>query len=591
MTRRRHASARSRLAVVVVAAATLAGGCTASEPSSGPEPTTEPGSPPTPTVGPSPTHGTSPSEAPSAEATETPSDPPDETALDSMGVSAGDPAAVEAGTEVLADGGSAVDAAIATAFAVSVVEPFASGVGGGGATLVVPTVGDEEPQAYDYREVVPDDGVVPPGGTGVPGFVAGMAELHADHGRLEWSRLLEPAIELASDGHPVSEVLAGLLDTPTGRQVAAENPQFTTGGTPLGEGETLVQDELAATLGVLADEGADAFYTGTLSSDLAAAPGLDPGSLAGYQVVRSQPARGALGDHEVLAAAPPLPGAALVQQLQVAEALGVADLEPGTADHTHRLAGAWQVADGTAQTLLGDPAFVDVPLDEITDPGANAELAGALPIDPSVDGPAPAGPAPAVPERADLAEAGNTTHVSVVDADGLAVSMTNTITHFWGSGQSVGGFFLNDQLTRFEAIGTTDANEPAPGRRSVSWSIPAVVVDGEDRPVLAIGTPGGRRIPNILTGVVARWVLHDQSLEEAVAAPRAHAEGQILQMEAAPDAATADALAGLGYSIEVPDPEDHVFGSVQALAIDHGAREVRGAEDTRRDGTFTVVDR
>ncbi|MDD9205869.1 gamma-glutamyltransferase [Georgenia sp. 10Sc9-8] len=526
------------------------------------------------------TNGTepdAPEETTTAAATNAPTTVPapdptaESTALAAMGVSAGHPAAVEAGTTVLQGGGNAVDAAIATAFAVAVVEPYASGIGGGGAALVVPT--DAAPAAYDYREVVAEGGVIPPSSIGIPGFVAGMAELHSDHADLPWAEVLEPAIELAREGHPASEMLVVRLREDRGPGIAAEHPQFAADGRPLAAGDVLVQEELAATMQTLAEEGAASFYEGSIAEDLVSVEGIDRASLTGYEVQRNEPVRGEVGEHEVLAAAPPLPGVALVQMLQVAEALGVAGTEPGSAEYVHQMSSAWQVADDTVSTELGDPDFVDVPVDELTDAARNADLAAAV---------TPSGPVAGAPRP------GNTTHVSVVDAEGLTVSMTNTIMHWWGSGTYHQGFFLNDQLTRFEALDTPQ-NQPAPGRRSVSWSLPAVVVDGQDRPVLVIGSPGGRLIPNILAGVIARWSLLDQPLPEAVAAPRFHLEGSTLQVEESLPSDTAEELRDLGYQIEEVPPEVYLFGSVQALAVDHGTGAVAGATDDRRQGGFAVV--
>src|SRR5690625_687998 len=161
---------------------------------------------------------------------------------------------------------------------------------------------------------------------------------------------------------------------------------------------------------------------------------------------------------------------------------------------------SWQTADQILTYHFGDPDFVEVPKEELTDPETNA--AAAEPAAASL-------PADSSGERAEI-EAGNTTHVTVVDANGIVVSMTNTLTSFWGGADSeyVGGFFLNDQLSRFEAI-DTPSNQPAPGRKSVSWSAPSMVLDDQGRAVLGIGTPGGHQIPNILTAVMVPWGLQE----------------------------------------------------------------------------------
>lgn len=542
-----------------------------------PDPSTpDPGSPAPADPGPTTSPETSP---PAAEPTGT-AEPEPAPAFGSYGVSAGHPTAVRVGMSVLDQGGNAVDAAVATAFAMSVVEPFSSGMGGGGATLVVPTggeQGDTGPQYYDHREEVALDGVVPDSGTGVPGFVAGMAELHEDHGKLEWSQVLAPAITLAEEGHPVSDFLADQLLTEGGEAATSDLPQFYPDGMPLAAGDLLVQTELAESLDLVAAEGPGAFYAGPLTAELSAVEGLDEASLEGYQVRRPDPARGPVGEFEVVSAAPPLVGATLIQQLQVAQAAGIADTEPGSADYVDIASRSWLVADRSVATVLGDPDFVDVPVAELTDPAANADLAQEATASGELPEPVAAAPGQG-------SGPGNTTHVTVVDDDGLVVSSTNTILSFWGSRQSVGGFFVNNTLTRF-AVGTTSANVPEAGRRPTSWMAPTVLLDAEARPVLALGSPGGRQIPNILANVITRWALHGQPLDEAVEATRFHQEGEVLRVEGLPEEVATE-LGSRGYQIEVVPESVRLFGSVQALELDHDAGVLAGATDTRREGTW-----
>ncbi|MFC7404949.1 gamma-glutamyltransferase family protein [Georgenia alba] len=560
---RRNLAAAALLALVVT-------GCTDSTEDPTPEPTTT--SEPAPEPSPSPS-------SPEPE-------PTTAEARYGQGVSAAHPLAVQAGTRILAAGGTAVDAAIATAFAVSVVEPFASGIGGGGSAIVAPT--GAQPEAYDYREVVAQDGQIPASGTGIPGFVAGMAALHDDHGELPWADLLAPAVELAEGGFQVSDFLALRMRSDYGPDAVQGLDQFAPGGVPLSAGDRLVQPALADSLRAIASGGADAFYTGGLSEQLTTVDGIDGDSLAAYEVVESDPVSGAVGEHEVVSAAPALPGAALIQMLQVAEAAGAGRAEPGSAEYVETVSDAWQVADETAHTVLGDPAFVDVPVEELTDAGANADVAQQVAA-PAPDGGAGDGADDgegSVVAAGHEIEAGNTTHLTVVDRDGLMISMTNTITSFWGAGETVGGFFLNNQLSRFEAI-PSSANTPAPGRRSVSWAAPTVVLDGQGRPVLGIGSPGGHQIPNILSNVILRWSLHGQSLEEAVASPRFILDGTLLTTEPQPDPVAAD-LAALGWTLDVVPVEDAVFGSVQALEVDHETGEVTGTADSRREADVAV---
>ena len=498
--------------------------------------------------------------------------------LQQYGVAGAHPEAVEAGIQILADGGNAVDAAIATAFAISVVEPYASGIGGGGSTLLAAP--NMEPVGYDYREVVAADGRIPDAGTGVPGMVDGMATLHDAHGSLEWSALLAPAIELADDGFEVTELLAQRLRSDWGPASIEGLDHFHSGSQPLAAGDTLVQAELADTLTTIAQQGPEDFYTGTIAQQLTQVDGLDAQTLQSYETQEAPPVSGAFGEYEFVSAAPPLPGAAIIQQLQLAEASGAADATPGSAVYIDGLSQAWQTANQSVFDHFGDPNFVDVPTEELTNAQRNSQLAGPA----SAERATPDEPRPAI-------EAGNTTHITVVDASGMTVSMTNTLTSFWGGAESayVGGFFLNDQLSRFDVIDTPN-NQPEPGRKSVSWSAPSLVLDEQGRVVMGIGTPGGHQIPNILTAVMVPWALQSTPLQEAVDAPRHSLQDGVLALEEQPSAEVSDLMRQRGWQPQVTTRADAVFGSVQALEINYDDGSVVGAIDSRRDADFAVVD-
>ncbi|WP_131103831.1 gamma-glutamyltransferase [Ornithinimicrobium sufpigmenti] len=515
-----------------------------------------------------------------ADVTTAPGQPVQDNQLGAYGVSAGHPRAAEAGTLMLEQGGNAVDAAIAAAFADSVLHPATSGIGGGGAAIVLT---DGAADSYDYREVVGVDGTIPADHVGAPGFVAGMARLHEDHGSLPWADLLQPALIAAQDGVPVSGFLAMTLALPDGQSATTGLDHFRgADGSPLLEDDLLVQQDLANTLAALAQEGPQALYTGSLAQQLLRVPGLDAATVAGYDVQVLPAPSGEIGNYTLLSAAPALPGAALIQLVQIAESGGIADVEPYSREFVDLTSQAWGVAEESVQTVLGDPAFVDVPVDRLIDPVVNAALADqVLALGPEDDG-----HVPAMAAGTSYQGSGNTTHISVVDADGGAVSMTNTITYFWGSGRYVDGYFLNNHLERFEAIGTTDANNPSPGRRSVSWSAPSMVLDDAGRPVLVLGTPGGQQIPNTIASAVLRWTLHGEELEDLVAAPRfLHVGGELL-LE---NSDLAEEMRELGYVVRVLDPSRRSeFGSLQALEVDWDQGSVTSVADDRRSGGFSL---
>lgn len=519
-------------------------------------------------------------EDPPPEASEPPPAPstspePVEDTLEQQGVSAGHPMAVAAGEQVLSEGGNAVDAAIAAAFAVAVVEPYASGIGGGGSAILSGQEGD--PVFYDYREVVNEQGEIPDSGAGIPGFVAGMGELYENHGTMDWAQLLEPAESLASEGFEVSDYLAERMAQEDALAAISDLDHYAPGGEPLGSGEQLVQEDLGETLSALAENGWEDFYTGQLAGSVAdQVEGVDQQSLEDYEVVAADPARGEFGDYELLAAAPSLPGPAMIQMMQIAEAQGIAEMDPNSAEYVDLLSESWLVAEETVFSDLGDPSFIEVP-DDITDAESNAEidLSAAEPTSQDYGG--------------DPGDHANTTHISVVDSDGLTVSMTNTIMYFWGSGQMVDGYFVNNHLSRFDAI-DSPANEPEPGRRTVTWSNPTIVLDAEERPILAAGSPGGHQILNILGTLLTQWGLQGRTLEEAIATPRFRAEEDTLYIEESMPDDLVEELEDMGWQTEVWPDEMASFGSVQPLEIDYDAGTVSGADDPRREGAHAIID-
>ncbi|SDW06495.1 gamma-glutamyltransferase 1 Threonine peptidase. MEROPS family T03 [Marinococcus luteus] len=504
------------------------------------------------------------------EAAEEESEPSSEPTTD-YGVSAGHPEAVEAGMEVLDNGGNAADAAVAAAYAVSVVEPFASGIGGGGSVLIQEQ--GEAPQAYDYREVVPEGGI-PSSDIGVPGFTAGMNEFHADYGTAEWEELLDPAVTLA-DSSEVSGLLADQLESGEDRLPVRKLSHFYPDGEPLEAGTTVEQDELADTLRDIRDNGSSTLYEGEAGESLASQiKGINAASLEAFEISQNDPSIGSYAGYDIIGAAPPLPGISVIQMLQMLEERGSMEAGRDSTDFIHDTAMSWRLASQFIETDYGDPNFVDVPVDELTDPEQNAELAAEISGDSLIS----------EEEASSYTGDPNTTHITVVDEDGTFVSMTNTLTNFWGSGKYADGYFLNNQMNRFD-IGEGSVNEPEPGRRSVTWSSPMLVAN-DDGPVLGIGSPGGERIPIMLTQIIADWAENDAGLAEAVEAPRFHLDGDELVMEEQPETEQREELLAIGYEDIRDQPTPLYFGSIQALALDQETGELSGARDPRREADW-----
>ncbi len=489
-----------------------------------------------------------------------------------FGVTASAPLAADVGLEVLERGGNAVDAAVAMSYALGVVEPFGSGIGGGGVMLVYEPGAD--PVSYDYREVAPASGGLPTSNIGVPGFVAGMAHVHERHGSLDLASLIDPAIVHAEAGFEVDPYLTERLESAAHRLPINRLPRLFPGGGAIQPGEQLTQPEYAEALVRIAEDGPDALYGGPLGDGIAeAVSGLEPGDLAEYEVIETPVAVGEFAGYDLISGGPPVSGPTLVAMLQTAEELGVADLEVDSADYHHAVAQAFRAADADRTQRIGDPTFEEVDLDALLDPSYAAERAAEIPDRGFLE----------VPEEPSfIAPETDTTHLVVVDGEGTMVSATNTLSNFFGSGLPVSGFFLNDQLKNFSGD-PTSINAPAPGKRPRSFITPTILVR-DSQPVLGIGSPGGRRIPPMVAQVLLRWALHGEDFEDAVEAPRFHLEARELHVEETLPRAVASDLRSRGYEILDDIPFTEYYGAIQALRLEPENGELRGVADERRGG-------
>jgi gamma-glutamyltranspeptidase/glutathione hydrolase len=451
-------------------------------------------------------------------------------------VAAGHPLAVEAGLKMLDRGGSAIDAMIATQLVLNLVEPSSSGIGGG-AFLLYHEAGSRRLTAIDGRETAPAGATPALFATaegkplsfaaarssglsvGTPGTPRLLEVAHARFGRLAWKELFQPAIELAERGFPVSERLH--------RQLAAEQLKwnevarayfFEAAGKPKAVGTTLRNPEFAATLRAIAAGGADAFYTGEVARDVVAAVRSHPAGagtlsledLSGYRV---RDVEGLCGKYRAwkVCGMPPSSsgGVALLQILGALERFDLAAVRPGSAQAVHLKAEAERLAFADRGRYLGDDRFVDVPLQGLVAPAYVASRSRLIAPERSMGVAVPGNPAGVKTAYRDdmLDEVPGTSHISIVDAQGNAVSMTTTIEGNFGNGTLVRGFFLNNQLTDFNFVpvenGVVAANAVAPGKRPRSSMAPTMVFDGAGRLELVAGSPGG----SLIIGYVAKALI------------------------------------------------------------------------------------
>lgn len=508
-------------------------------------------------------------------------------------VSSANPIASRIGAEVLQAGGNAVDAAVAVSFALGLLEPNASGVGGCGYLLYVPAGG--EPVFCDYRSQAPaafdaayytalnDSGRKNSiYAAGVPGAVAGWLAVQERYGTLPLARLLQPTIALAEEGFCVLPFLAGLF-VENYEKISSEpgiSQLMLNGGLPYAEGEMMKNPAYAALLRKIAEKGPDGFYTGAVAEAVAAVSQKQGGwitaeDLAAYQPRFSKPLAGSYRGHTVLAAAPSSSGGiALLESLNLLEHFDLSPYSPESPAALHLMAEAFKIANLDRYTYVADPAFVDIPVERlISKDYADARVSlispGAV-----LDGQT------LLPDR----QSTSTTHLSVVDAEGNAISVTNTLGNYFGCGVGVAeyGFLLDNQLYDF-SVEEWAANSPAAQKRPRSSICPVVVLkDGSVEMVL--GSPGGEAIVTTMVQVLCNMVDFGMPLKEAIDRPRIYQNctGPLV-LEGGFDPDVTQSLRAMGHQVETRGANDFFFGGVHAV-VRNADQTLTGASDPRRDG-------
>ncbi len=445
-------------------------------------------------------------------------------------VSAANALAAEAGREMLRAGGSAIDAAIATQLVLNLVEPQSSGIGGG-AFILYWDKAKAELKVYDGRETAPasatpdrflvdgkpmpfNKAVLSGLSVGVPGLVRLLEDVHKQHGKLPWAKPFEPAIRLAEGGFDISQRLHVLLrlDGPESFVPAARRYFFTDGGSALPIGHRLRNAEFAATLRAIAAGGANAFYEGPIAQAVvdavAAAPtapgGMTLDDLKNYRVKERPPLCISYRAHEVCGVGPPSSGGPTVAQtLKLIEPLDIGTTPNAAlnARAVHLITEAEKLAFADRNKYIGDPDFVAVP-DGLLDDAYIAERRKLIDPQRAADKPKPGEP-PGLKRQSfgvdATIERSGTSHISIIDEAGNAVSMTTTIEGGFGSHNWAVGFLLNNELTDFsfvpvDAAGQPVANAVAPGKRPRSSMAPTIVFDTQRNVEAVLGSPGGSRI-------------------------------------------------------------------------------------------------
>jgi len=521
------------------------------------------------------------------------------------------PLATNAGVEILAKGGNAFDAAVAVAAALSVVEPCCSGLGGGGFFLLR-RASDGHEAMIDLREMAPGaatrdmyldkDGNVVPGlsrdtalAAGIPGEPAGLVYLAKKYGKLPLSTSMAPAIKLARDGFPLYERLRGavsfkkdaFLKTADATRVYLEN------GEVPAIGYLVKQPDLADSLQNLATKGADGYYKGAFAKKLVDGVKQLGGNwteadLANYKVVERAPVVGHYRGARIVSGSPPASGGvALIDALNILEGFDLGKVDAVT--RTHLVVEAMRRAHRDRAVYLGDPDFVDVPVERLINPYYAAGQRASIRMDratpsaslPGVDAPNP-GP--------------STTHFSVIDKQGNLVAATITLNFYFGSGLMIPGtgILLNNQMddfsskpgvpNGFQLIGG-DANAIAPKKRPLSSSTPTFV-EGPNG-LMIIGSPGGSRIPGMVILGTLNF-MDGKSAQEIVGAPRFHHQFSPDVIEFEPGALSADERAQLEARGHTLKEGSRKWGNTQVVTWDYKTGKVEAASDPRGVGEGMV---
>ena len=516
-------------------------------------------------------------------------------------VAAAHPLASQVGVEILKKGGNAVDAAVATAFALGVVEPNASGLGGGGFILVY-TARTKAVTAIDYREMAPlkatpdmykmtPDGkvvdkanVVGHKAVAIPGTLAGLTLALKQHGTMSLKDVMAPAIRIAEEGYTVSKTLNGMMKDNFDKlsKYPAAAAIYLKGGLPYEVGDKLALKDLAKSYRLIAEKGPDVFYKGEIADaiekEMQGKGLITKADLAAYKPAVRTPVRGTYRGYEIISMAPPSSGGThVIEILNILEGYNMTRLGFQTPESLHVMAEAMKRAFADRAKFMADTDFVKVPIAGLISKGYAAELRKGISLD-AVGTKIPAGnPLPFV-------GSGGTSHLSVIDRQGNIVALTQTINYFFGSGVLVPGtgIMLNNEMDDFNPQpGTSNSVEPK--KRPLSSMTPTIMLK-DGKPFMSLGSPGATRIISALTQIIVNVVDFRMNVQDAIEAPRIHCMTGDIFMESRIPKATQDALAAKGHKLNVRGEMDLYFGGAQAVMIDRTSGMLKGAGDPRRDG-------
>jgi gamma-glutamyltranspeptidase/glutathione hydrolase len=525
--------------------------------------------------------------------------------------------ASKVGVDILRQGGNAVDAAVAVGYALAVVYPAAGNLGGGGFMTI--QLADGRKIFFDFREKAPltatanmyldANGNVIKGlsthghlAVGVPGTVSGMEAALKKYGTMSRQTVIAPSIELADKGFALQQGDVDMLRTATAdfKKDAASGDIFLNKGEPYAVGQSLVQKDLANTLRAISDKGADGFYKGSVAKAIVSASEAGKGlirqaDLDQYSTREMAPIECDYRGYRVVSAPPPSSGGVVICEiLNVLEGYPMKELGYRSAQAVHYQIEAMRHAYVDRNSYLGDPDFVKNPIPRLLDKNYAAKIRAAI-------NPSKAGVSKDIKPGVEPHEGSNTTHYSIVDKAGNAVSVTYTLNDWFGAKVTVPGtgVLLNNEMDDFTVkIGVPnmyglvqgEANAIAPGKRPLSSMSPTIVSNAEGKPVMVVGTPGGSRIITAVLHSIVNVIDYGMNVQEAVDAPRFHQQWlpdltNVENFALSPD--TAKLLTDMGHKLGAPQPANHMaailVGAPSLGGKPVGNNRFYGANDPRRN--------
>ena len=518
-------------------------------------------------------------------------------------VAAAKPEVSQIGVDILKKGGNAVDAAVATAFAISVFEPNASGIGGGG-FILIRMAKTGKTVVIDYREKAPakatpdmfvldengkvlnDEITVGGKASGVPGTVAGLLTALDKYGTMKREDVMAPAIKYAKEGIPVTVNLEAIIKDNYEKlaKFDAAGAVYLKDGLPYEVGDTIKNPDLADTLTKIAKNGQKAFYEGEIAKKIADEVQKQGGlitveDMKNYKIEERTPVEGKYRGYTIISCPPASSGGThIVQLLNMMENYDLKSMGDNTPESWHLWAESMRQVFADRAEYMGDTAYVKVPLKGLTSKEYAKELTSK--INPEKAG---AGIKAGDPSKY---ESGSTTHFSVMDKEGNMVAVTQTINYFFGSGVLVPGtgIMMNNEMDDFVPQKNMK-NSIEGGKRPLSSMSPTLVLDPKNRPFMTIGSPGATRIIPAVALTISNVIDHGMSLQEAINAPRiAQFQSGNLNVEGRVSHDSYNKLKEMGHEMTVRDSYDAYFGGVHGIMMDYDTKTLHGGADPRRDG-------